>query len=329
MIVPEFIDMNNISIHTTKGDKLLSDINTEDGLFDYNNGNIIYPLAKYNSNEIVDSYKITFNDGRVGIYTKDDCLPIRNKLITLCDLINKYKCFEINKHSPIEYNYDVINIDDSYISGAMIVGGNRNIEYINIPLSSDQIISEICFKHFIKPYSILDRYITFCDRCTNVPIKWNEFFINIEDDNIPDKYRYAKIYNRINFIQGVFDTLVNVPIRYNDHVSFKHKSENIINQLRQMLWSIGVTSKLHEFESCELDMYIARGDLPKLFYNTFKKDKAIHSIDECYPHQFRDIHPLYIDNIQKYKQIQPIKLVFDKPTLFMASNFLPIYGHEG
>lgn len=59
---------------------------------------------------------------------------------------------------------------------------------------------------------------------------------------IPDIYKYGSIKQRWNLIQGLFDTDGNIKNTSRHQVSYSSTSKQLINDIQEVLWSLGITS---------------------------------------------------------------------------------------
>lgn len=114
------------------------------------------------------------------------------------------------------------------------------------------------------PYSFGTRLISgmdrSCDILYNTAYRW-----------IPDEYFYASIHDRWKLIRGIFDTGYAQARSWGiaeDHVCLFHYNFNLINDIKELLLSVGVLSRVSNWDSeYRLDVIDAHKYSTKFFYN--------------------------------------------------------------
>lgn len=247
--------MNNvkyypINIPTQRGIIELKDIVPGDYVFEYKSSEPIkvIDIPKPTKSKI---YKVTYSDGTTQyvndsdyIYTGTSIVPVYS--VSTDTTFNDIRCY------PIKYNNKVYSpLDpDPYIAGAFLIYGDYEDEFINLPSYMTGINEVFAHKYSVEYdmdhiNDVSKMYFKRIGDIDNKTITWKEFF-NGEDINkiIPNKYAYASIKDRVQFIRGVFDTGYLLKIFRDDTVGIVNKSEERLKELQKILYSLGIISKV-------------------------------------------------------------------------------------
>lgn len=340
----------SLIIHTIRGNKSIDDITPRDLAYEYMSGNELYirGVKEFSESNI---YKVTLNDGRIGFFREDEYFPMsgeygcmtineilqvvkRNNLLMTDKLDDLDMGFGPN-HSIEKYsNRNGMSDIDAYIAGALLMYGDFNLEYINIPSDKLFFVDNMCYKHHIQTHSLGDGYISFKYKMNNNPIRWDEFFppsvmkfINMESYDFPSEYLMGNKSDRIQFIRGIFDA--GAIISPNEiYPIITNTSEYKLKSLQSMIWSIGATSTISrdpDSDVYKLTILCPSKGIVDLFYDVSKKGEFLFSIfkSKKYPLTIRTI----ISYIEFYGNVRSKSLVTDyENSLYLTGEFIPKFS---
>ena len=345
---------NSEKIPTPLGWKTVGEIQVGDYLFDADGHPTkvlqIFPQGKKKV------YEITFRDGRVARCSKDHIWYVHKttwrekeqyKEYTLGQIIqegyltnsNRMKFF-IPQNKAAEYEEKPFKIHP-YVIGAFLGDGCCTLPYLTISSENEEIPNRIkelincdeiyknpanfnwTFKNkgkLIKTKDVLPKEL--CDVCYN--------------KRVPIEYKYGSIDQRIKLIQGLMDTDGSI---YKDKrethkntatVSFTSTSPLLIDDVREILWSLGYESSVYEDKritkyttgQCfQLNINISNEEKIKLFSLKRKKDIAESVKDLKSNHIYNRVGIKSIKALD-YEEEMTCFLVDNDKHLFLTSNYI-------
>ena len=330
--------IHNRSILTSKGMMLENNIFQGDKVYDYNTNSWI-EVKDVIYKPITRLFKVNYSDGRMQ-YIADNEM---NEFIS-CDI-------EIKLHA-IDFYTKIRNklTPNPYIVGALLMYGDYNREYINIPSEYSDAINAICneyhYTYELDPTDSSRVLFRYNSDFTLEYITWNEFFKqyqffarnkNIDDPVFPKEYMYGSIEDRIQFIRGAFDAGYNKKDSP-DNVSLNHWSYERLECFQWILWSLGICSEVSTFSTesaYRLDILSDRiwcppiskvNSYPGFFYNNLYI-RNMTDVDNRTIQDKPQFH-LLIESIEEVEN--PFKneliphFIFDQKMIIMADrSFLP------
>jgi hypothetical protein len=329
----KFLEEIPIYIETENGLVDIKDVVIGDRVYDFRSGSTLV-VEKVIVTGIENIYKITFTDGREDYYSETESLYIDNGIIDICKLRPNVsiKQYEID----FKHLYNSL-IPDPYIAGALLVHGDIDDQYINLPI--DRISAN---KLFANKYqldyggSVTNNKTYFSwngpnsDKC----ITWEEFFLHciyedLKKEIIPIEYRRSKIEDRWKFIQGVFDIGYTTRM-FPNRLTIANPWENKLIMVQNILWSLGIVSTVeyapHTIDnrdrSYRLDVHTPRHFHPRYFYDIdWIEDKLTD--ERVIKDRELDLFKLKIKSIQLITKGYTRKLIFDKPQVpFITKNYM-------
>lgn len=338
------------------GDRILTNIQTHRGDVDINHmciGDIVYDfnsgqehtVRAVKKSRVEDIYQVDYSDGR-SIITRETELVYAGGMITcvrgLLEEMQKNKGYRTNpqfgeiKQQPIDYNMNKIVPPlepDPYAAGALIMHGNMNSKYINLPWLGVETNS-----YFLNKYKLIHGYekngyvsfFTYKGDISDKRIEWTEFFPRYSLMNISDEYKRASIEDRWKFVRGAFDIGYNTKT-FPDDVGMICRSLSRLLNFQKLLWSIGIISTIRRYIDREQDIHDIRYLLevhcdPELYPNFFYHQSYTEYFLEKNQKLNRrsPILKLRIQNIQKIGRGYSKRIVLDNiGTKFLTDNFLP------
>lgn len=330
--------IHNRSILTSKGMMLENNIFQGDKVYDYNTNSWI-EVKDVIYKPIMRLFKVNYSDRRMQ-YIADNEM---NKFIS-CGI-------GINLHA-IDFYTKIRNklTPNPYITGALLMYGDYNREYINIPSECFDAINAICteyhYTYEIDPKNSSRVLFRYNSDFTLEYITWNEFFKqyqffarnkNIDDPIFPKEYMYGSIEDRIQFIRGAFDAGYNKKDSP-DSISLNHWSYERLECFQWILWSLGICSDITTLSTesaYRLDILSDRiycppiskiNSYPGFFYNNLYIRNMI-DVDNRIIQDKLQFHLLIelieeVDNPFKNELIP--HFIFDQKMIIMADkSFLP------
>lgn len=320
---------------TTSGIKYDKDLIPGDELIEYGSNRTLV-VRDVHIQGPHDIWEFQYTDGR------RQYVNVRHKIFNGANIISPisvmtsgYSNIDILKQYPIRFAENVKGKlePDPYVAGALIVYGDHNDEFINLPIDMDKANSHIAHKYGLDYASKLGKnkaYFCWEGYPDGEAITWKEFFgdIHIKKGYIPNKYRFTSLKDRVHFIQGVFDCGY-------DHTVFPNstgivgENEEMLKQVQWMLWSIGVNSVV-EYDpwvnkanrEYKLRILTPHENWPDFFYD-------ISNIERCCVNDNMIIwkerpFKLEITGAKKFCRGYTYAPIFDKPeALYLDENFLP------
>jgi hypothetical protein len=344
-----------ITVQTQRGTIAIEDINIGDMVYDYKTGKKIEVLD-LEVTEKSDVYEIVYSDNRKGYYHYHEPIFLGDGVSNICTLLKMHdksfmddpinpKIYRGNiKQYPIDYNLDMLISPlspDPYIAGALIIYGNYESEYINLPLDKDAANNLFAHKYQLNYAEKLDKntvYFAYNGTSRTKVITWNEFFPlynfygkskNKGDPIIPLEYLRASINDRWQFIRGVFDIGYS-KYTFPDEIGISHSSRKNLRTVQDVLWSLGILSIINYNPNLrdigdrvwhltivgEMDGY------PGFFYNYDSIEHVIQN-DTRVDKLHKDFI-LQIQLIRKYCKAYSTNLVLETPNaVYLTGDFLP------
>lgn len=348
-----FGDSIPIIIQTQDGDVPIEHVYVGDIVYDYKTS------EEYEVRSIVNSrtekiYKVEYTDGRVDYYTLSELMFIGYSITNVDTLLRERENFMLDhptsvnstrgniKISAITYNKSSIRdilVPDPYIAGALLIYGNYDDEYINLPLDRPATNAFLAHKYqlnFADKLSDNTVYFTYNGAPRNQILRWWDFFplytFRARNKNypiIPMEYRRASLNDRWQFIRGVFDTGFDEYF-FPDNCAIAHHDEEKLKAVQEVLWSLGVLSIISydphlpvaRGRKYRLDVQTHHDNYPGFFYYIDFMEKMMLNKKRIVNREPK--FKLQIKSIEWHAIGHVKKLVLDRPhRVYLTGNFLP------
>ena len=274
----------------------MKDLKVGDKLFDEEGNvcNVTYKSPVHN----IDCYKVTFENGYEMIVDKD------------------HRWFT---KEPSQKRMTVQNTEHMYnrmLKSHRKANSFRFIIDMNKPLQLDE-------KDFTIPPYTLGTWLGHMNKDSGVTINNDNQII----EDIPQEYLRGSYRQRLSLLQGIMDT--DGSIDYTNHCEITLASKQLINQLRELLFSLAIKSNIKEVQ------YQEEGcDEPKTYYRLRFKTrlpvfKESRKKDQIKAHDYRKIlHRRYIKKIEPVESVPTQCIQVDSPNhLFLAGKeFIPTHN---
>lgn len=271
----------------------MKDLKVGDKLFDEEGNvcNVTYKSPVHN----IDCYKVTFENGYEMIVDKD------HRWLT---------------KEPSQKRMTVQNTEYMYNRMSKIHDKNNKFRFIidmNKPLQLDE-------KEFTIPPYTLGTWLGHISKDSGVTVN-NQI---IED--IPQEYLRGSYWQRLSLLQGIMDT--DGSVDYTGYAEITWVSKQLINQLRELLFSLGIKSNIKEVQ------YQEKGcDEPKTYYRlrfktrlpVFREKRETERIRN---NNMKVQHRRYIKKIEPVESVPTQCIQVDSPNhLFLAGKeFIPTHN---
>lgn len=271
----------------------MKDLKVGDKLFDEEGNvcNVTYKSPVHN----IDCYKVTFENGYEMIVDKD------HRWLT---------------KEPSQKRMTVQNTEYMYNRMSKIHDKNNKFRFIidmNKPLQLDE-------KEFTIPPYTLGTWLGHISKDSGVTVN-NQI---IED--IPQEYLRGSYWQRLSLLQGIMDT--DGSVDYTGYAEITWASKQLINQLRELLFSLGIKSNIKEVQ------YQEKGwDEPKTYYRlrfktklpVFREKRDEERITNRYK---KTLYRRYIKKIEPVESVPTQCIQVDSPShLFLAGKeFIPTHN---
>ena len=227
-----------------------------------------------------DVYKLTFNDGRTSLCTKEHLWDVIDRYgieqtVELQDMIDTYKSYhQHRKHcknrDPYRYNYRIptckpVNYPAQYIPidpwvlGCFIGNGCLRQSILTISSETSEIPDRIAKMYgFVVKRCSLHNYSYSFYKTDGTPIHTVEFFSGVPElvgkysyqKHIPNKYIYNTTDIRLNVLRGLMDTdgsiseqkLQSGYVKY--QVIFTTTSDILARQVKLILYTLGFSGNI-------------------------------------------------------------------------------------
>lgn len=349
-------------VHTSRGPKEITHLSPGDLLYEYKTGNYLEVLGTQIGTIPVNIFQVDYSDGRSEIYRIRDMIYNGEYIMHLDDLI-KYRIFKEIKSYELEYNLEYTGesgyvrrtpvieslFPDPYIAGALLINGNYDSPYINLPddrHSADQLFAHKYNLDFADKIGDGYNYYSFNgdDKCNM--ITWKEFFKNIDcyattgkvtSPIIPTKYEFSDIGNRKKLIRGIFDVGYDQEI-FPDSICITNRNEERLKVVQRILWSLGILSiinfgsvnKLDNIDRCYQLHVVGQYDgYPGFFYDISSIKKNLDNDNKLIYHtnpfelKIKDIHTVKKNGNEILKGYMSNVILKKKNALYLTQNFIP------
>ncbi len=304
------------SILTSKGMMIENNIFQGDKVYDYITNSWV-EIKDIEYKPFARLFVVTFNDGRTQYVTDNEMIRIgdHSKFPYVMNEFD-FNGNEVNLHAIDFYTKIRNKLDPNpYIAGALIIYGDYEREYINLPSECFDAINAICneyhYTYDLDPKDSSRILFRYDSDFTLDYITWNEFFNqyeffarnkNIDDPAIPREYMYGSIDDRVQFIRGAFDAGY---IRKDspDSVALNHWSYERLEWLQWILWSLGICS--------EITTHSAKSEYRLDILNDWIWNQPVSKV-KSYPGFFYD--NLYIRNMIDVDN----RIIQDKPQFHLS-----------
>ena len=345
---------NSTLIPTINGMKRVGEIRIGDFLYDRNGKPTkvlgVYPQGKK------EVYKITFGDSREALCCKEHIWYVHKK--TWGDK-NKFKEYTLNEilkekiignnreaqfYIPISKAIEKEKIDykiPPYIIGAFLANGCCiNHSRLTLSTENDDVPKIICsFIPGLKYKEGYNKYkwqFYFKENKEYNFLMTKDFLKDFQDEicqysynkKIPEIYKNGSIEQRLELLQGLFDGDGHIT-KNGGTVSYSSVSKNLINDIREILWSLGYCSKIYKGK--RLDLYkhqdyfitvnIPNSEKEKLFLLKRKIDIALKYKNIK---QRKDFDRISIRSIEKmnYEEDMTCFYVDNEEHLFLMNDYI-------
>lgn len=333
---------NNIKIklQSTKGFIDINKLNIGDKLLEYKTNNLLNIENIHQSLNPEKIFKILLTDGREFFISEKSFISFNSKLVDFME-INDIEDLPIIHQYQIDYSklgIQKYSFPDPYICGALLINGDIDDYFINLPLDRNKSIDLLFNKYNLEYEKITkNNKVYFKKRNANNMISWEEFFNNgrlfpvtknISDPIIPNQYLFGSINDRWQFIRGAFDTGYD-NIMFPTNIALANKSENRLKEFQYILWSIGIISKIsydpnthsNKGRVYRLDILNSYEEYPGLFYDIDNIRYILNSDNILKHHKYFE---LKIKSIE-YVGLSNVTLIETNKHLstVLTSNYLP------
>lgn len=348
---------NTIStyVETTKHSSVpIQDLIPGDKLYEYKTNNLLeVQRVKKLPHDVI--WEIAYNDGRLSYISSSDLIYTGHSICKMIPAIDKCLIrdrfdnspvqLSIIKQYPVEFIKDQL-VDtlnpDPYIAGALLIHGDFDDEYINLPMDR-----ESADNHFAHRYNLdFSEMKVGNNRCyyqyngapKSEAIKWVDFFKGhriyattkcMEDPIIPFCYTRSSMTNRWKFIMGAFDIGYSQKL-FPETVSISANDEYRLVLVQRMLCSMGILSKVSYDGSINdkigrcyrLDIVGSYDTFPGFFYDIDHINRILQNHNRKF--NFEPTFELRIESIKKYTEGYMYNIELNKPNaIYIDSNFLP------
>lgn len=332
----------------------IQDLIPGDKLYEYKTNNLleVRNVKKLPKNVI---WEITYNDGRLSYVSSSDLLftgskicktiPADDMCLVRNPIDNAPVLLDTIQQYPVKFqNRGFIDTlkPDPYIAGALLIHGDFDDEYINLPMDR-----ESADNHFAHRYNLdfsqmkvgkRRCYYQYNGAPKSKAIKWVDFFKGHhiyattkcrEDPIISPCYTRASMTNRWKFIMGAFDIGYSKSI-FPDTISISANDEYRLVLIQRMLCSMGVLSKVSYDGSINdkigrcyrLDIVGSYDTFPGFFYDIEHINRILQNHNRKF--NFEPKFELRIESIKRYTEGYMYNVELNKPhAIYIDSNFLP------
>lgn len=345
---------NSTLIPTTDGMKKVGEIKIGDFLYDKNGKPSkvlgVYPQGKK------EVYKITFGDSREALCCNEHIWYVHKRTWSDKNKFKEYTVNEMLKEKIIGNNRDAqfyipmskavekekINYKiPPYIIGAFLSNGCCMSHYrLTLSVENNDIPKIIC--SFIPGLKYKEGYNKYKWQFylkkdyLQIFLSTNDFFKDFKNEicqysynkRIPEIYKNGSIQQRLELLQGLFDGDGNIST-IGGTIRYTSTSLKLIKDIREVLWSLGYSSRLFEEKRTELytnKCYYILINIPnnekyKLFLLKRKRDIALKYKNIK---QKKDFDRISIRSIEKlnYKEEMTCFYVDNEEHLFLTNDYI-------
>ena len=301
----------NIKIPTSKGFKLLKNIEEGDRIFGSDGKQV--EVIETTDDIMKDIYKVTFNDGRFSFADEEHLWMLIGKahdkdrffLSNIKGFKEKYKYFSEKRfinhthNDPNRYRYRIPAISspveydsckeliDPYVIGAFI--GSRIVirNFLTIKSKDDYVPYVVAAKNQFSVKKLEGKNIyKFYEY--GIPVNSTNFFrhhaktivgIDLKLRKIPESYLYNSIENRMQLLRGIMDNAGLISFKKNKcMVTLSFHAETLLEQVKELVMGLGFganyATKALDDEGWEVANVALIFSLP----NKFKEEMFTHPI---------------------------------------------------
>lgn len=338
-----------IRVPTQRGLLEMDAIRPGDEVFEFRTSKRIEVIGTSTCNP-QDMYKITYSDGRSQVVCDEDRIWDGNKVWTPLELqvAIKHSHHDVIsariKLEPIDYlQGKIVNpvFPDPMIAGALIIYGDYDDPYINLPLDREGIDDHFSHRYNLNFGSVIGNnkvYYKFDGAPPDSLITWKEFFPKydfyatskcFEDPIIPDEYYRASIKDRWHFVQGAFSIGYSKDT-FPKSVSVAHINEHRLEELQKMLWSLGIMSKITydpnmisaHGRQYRLDVAGIYTDYPGFFYDAWMIQNVINA-NIRRNSVLTEPYSFHIKSIEKLGRGWCSNIILKTSGIYYTENFTP------
>ena len=333
-------DTIGFRVLTTNGIKNIDSLNFGDKLYEYKTNNLleVVKVRRYPISQSI--FIVKYSDGRKFIYGPNDLIFNGYRIIKFEDLFDN-----INRSSPIiQYPIDYKKLlnpldPDPYVAGALLLYGNFDIPFINLPISKSKADNLFFNKYnMVFGENIRGGVVYFKYEHTDELIRWDDFFkrykvyVNgkhIDDPLIPEEYIYSSINDRWQFIRGVFDLGYNEK-DFADRIGIASNYKYKLKEIQKILWSLGLLSNIvydpyitDKSTKYRLEIRASKHEYPGLFYDINNMEYNISKETAFINHMHK--FDVTIKSIEccGFGYIYNVEFKDSKNALYLTDNFLP------
>lgn len=347
-------DVMNTYVETLRRPNVpIRDLIPGDKLYEYKTNNLleVQSVEKLPKGVI---WEITYNDGRLAYVSSHDMIYTGKQISKTevcadkCLIRNPYDNARVTptviKQFPVDFAKDIIIESlnpDPYIAGALLIHGNFDFDYINLPMDRESADNHFSHK-YILDFSEIPTENGLCfyqykglDKSN--AITWSSFFKFhriypvtrcMEDPIIPAYYRRASMSDRWKFVMGAFDIGYSKKL-FPNSVSISAADEYRLILLQRMLCSLGVLSRVSydgtlndKLGRCyRLDILSPLDTYPRFFYDIGHIEKTLQNDNRF---SFNEKFKLRIESIKRHTEGYMYNVRLSKPNaIYLDSNFLP------
>lgn len=320
----------------------ISDLFPGDYVVEYKTGKKVRVLNTV-KRELQDVYKVTYTDGRtMNILLSDRIFTgtkIMNLIATKKEYFTNIKCYPVDLKF-LQYNSLRSLMPDPYITGALLMYGDYDKEYINLPIDLNGADEYLKDRYVLKlpddaplDHKNLVNYFTQYRGNTDSRPTWKEFFPHydfylqnrrIDSPLFPREYVMSDIRTRVQFIMGVFDVGYNRKA-FPDRITIQNKHEYRLKEFQKVLWSLGILSKvIYDPEILDahgreykLEVLGLHGTYPGFFYELYALEQFLLN-DKHEKFQFK------VDKIEKQSRGWTYNVLLERPdVIYLDADYLP------
>ena len=337
-----------VNVLTQKGVKAIQDVDIGDIVFEYKTSRPlkVYDIKRYRVQPV---YEVTYTDRRKEFYSIQDYIYTGYSIIPLIRLLrypNETKLGVIKMHQTDFELPDMIRDEltlDPYIVGALLMHGDIDDEYVNLPMDRDAADNFFSHKYSLNFGNRIGSNKVYYKYNGDTPeslITWKEFFKGMNcyvvtkdarSPFIPDEYKYGTLNDRWQFVRGAFDIGYHEKV-FPDHIGINSFSEYRLKELQSILWSLGVESLIRydpdmisaKGRKYRLDVVGTNDGYPGLFYDIYAMENTIYN-DNTIPKRIHKKYRLMIEDIKPYTDgvIYNLELVGGKKLMYLTDQYLP------
>ena len=270
----------SVKVYTQRGLIPIDEVVPTDFVYEFNSGEQLQVLSthKHLSHKLLE---ITFDDGRMQIVDSSNIIYNPRHLNGTKEIFdylphNKYPYIP-TKELDFKIKLPIFG-PSPYVAGAFLIYGDTDDQYVNMQYGH-QPTTDWMMECNLSASTTMDGWNkTYYANAfmPDKPLKWSNFIPNTTAEYhtvckyIPDAYFYGSIQDRWNLIRGIFDTGYDTYL-FPDNVGILHWSESKLYEVKELLLSLGVLSRISDIEldgthKYRLDVIDHHKMDPKFFY---------------------------------------------------------------